>query len=177
MTRIRPLLAALLVWLTGHGGTVPVLAQGSTAAHVHGEARLELALDARGFEVRIWIPMESLIGYERAPRSAQEIRDYESAIDRLRTTDGVMRPSTGAGCSGRLLELIQPDWATVSNGHAEMAIAYRFECSEPARLAALELMLFDRFSRLRSIDARLVDQKGARAQRLGRRTRILKIER
>lgn len=177
MNRIKPIFAALVLSLTGYAGTGQALAQGSLGAHVHGEARLELALDQRGFEIRIWMPMETLVGYERAPRSPDETNAYDNALHHLRSTDGVVRPSTAAGCSGRLLELIQPDWAAASNGHAEVESAYRFECSEPNKLAAIELTLFDRFSRLRRIEARLVDPKGTRAQRLGRRTHILKIER
>ncbi|MDE2982776.1 MAG: DUF2796 domain-containing protein [Gemmatimonadota bacterium] len=58
---------------------------GTPGAHEHGIARLGLALDGTSLTVDLELPAESAFGFERAPRSAEELATAAEALDRLRT--------------------------------------------------------------------------------------------
>ena len=58
---------------------------GTVGAHEHGIARLGLAVDGTRLTVDLQLPAESVFGFERAPRSAQERATAAEALDRLRT--------------------------------------------------------------------------------------------
>ena len=58
---------------------------GTSGAHQHGIARLGLAVDGTRLTVDLQLPAESVFGFERAPRSAQERATVAEALDRLRT--------------------------------------------------------------------------------------------
>ena len=58
---------------------------GTPGAHEHGIARLGLAVDGTGLTVDLELPAESVFGFERAPRSAEERATAAEALDRLRT--------------------------------------------------------------------------------------------
>ncbi len=58
---------------------------GTAGAHEHGIARLGLAVDGTRLTVDLQLPAESVFGFERAPRSAEERATVAEALDRLRT--------------------------------------------------------------------------------------------
>ena len=57
---------------------------GTSGAHEHGIARLGLAVDGTRLTVDLALPAESVFGFERAPRSAEERATAAEALDRLR---------------------------------------------------------------------------------------------
>ena len=70
-------------------GPAPPLVEGerlgTVGAHEHGIARLGLAVDGTSLTVDLELPAESVFGFERAPRSAEERATAAEALDRLRT--------------------------------------------------------------------------------------------
>ena len=58
---------------------------GTAGAHEHGIARMGLAVDGTRLTVDLELPAESVFGFERAPRSAEERATVAEALDRLRT--------------------------------------------------------------------------------------------
>ena len=58
---------------------------GTPGAHEHGIARLGLAVDGTRLTVDLELPAESVFGFERAPRTAEERATASEALDRLRT--------------------------------------------------------------------------------------------
>ncbi|MCY3677068.1 MAG: DUF2796 domain-containing protein [Gemmatimonadetes bacterium] len=70
-------------------GPAPPLVEGerlgTVGAHEHGIARLGLAVDGASLTVDLELPAESVFGFERAPRSAEERTTVAEALDRLRT--------------------------------------------------------------------------------------------
>ena len=69
-------------------GPAPPLVEGerlgTAGAHEHGIARLGLAVDGTRLTVDLALPAESVFGFERAPRSAEERATAGEALDRLR---------------------------------------------------------------------------------------------
>lgn len=149
-------------------------------AHVHGQASVDLQIDARGFIAEFTFPLEVLVGFERAPRNADEQAQLDRALAVLSDPSRVLRPSAAAACSASVPTLQTPDWSAIAAGslaHPDLLARYRFDCQDRGRLLGVEVIAFDAFSRLRAIEWRSVDERGARAQRLGRSTRIAKLSR
>lgn len=175
LPRILLSLACLMLGGPAHAhGPSP---SGGHRAHVHGQAELDLALDGSGFDAELRIPMDSLVGFEREPANASERQAVDTALAALSDPERVLRATTAARCTARLVGLEQPKWQDGGSLHGDIEVRYRFECAERARLAAAEVVIFDAFSRLRRIDVRSIDASGARAQRLGRSNRAVKLSR
>lgn len=173
----RLLLIATLAWT---GALAPAQAGPPAAghrAHVHGQAELDFALDEAGFEAELRMPMDSLVGFERAPASEAERQALDQALAALKDPDRVLRATTAARCTGRLLDIQTPKWGEGEATHADVEARYRFDCAERSRLMAAEAVVFEAFSRIRRIDTRSVDASGARSQRLGRNARVVKLSR
>jgi len=149
-------------------------------AHVHGQAAIDLLLDGQGFEAELTIPLEVLVGFERAPRTPDEQAQLDRALAIIADPLRMLRPSTAAGCSARPTTVQAPYWTAPAAGaevHYDLVVRYRFDCKERERLAGVEVLAFEAFSRLRAVELRSVDERGARAQRLGRTARIAKLSR
>lgn len=170
----------LMAALACAGLIAPALASPSSAghrAHVHGQAELDFALDETGFEAELRMPMDSLVGFERAPANESERQALDQALAVLKDPDRILRATTTARCTGRLLGIQTPKWGEGEGAHADVEARYRFDCTERPRLMAAEVVVFEAFSRLRRIDTRSVDASGARSQRLGRNARVVKLAR
>jgi hypothetical protein len=142
--------------------------------HVHGEMALGVAIDGPTVTVDFKAPLDSLLGFERAPRSSAE-----KAL--LRRWDGLLRnPSTlirfdeAAGCSLQTAEFDSPvpglgelD-AAASSDHAEVEGAWVFACKQPAALKALKLGLFEQTRHLHRIHVLRLNAQGSAKQVLKR---------
>jgi hypothetical protein len=146
-------------------------------AHTHGQAELDLAIDESGFEAELRIPMDSLVGFERAPANDTERVNLDQALAVLKDPERVLRATATAGCTGRLIGLEQPTLDGGASGHHDFEVRYRFDCAERARLLGVEAIVFDAFGRLRRVEVRSIGDAGTRSQRLGRSSRVLKISR
>lgn len=166
-------LAAFLCLATGPGAE-------AGAGHVHGQARLDVIMDGQRLSLSMQIPMEALVGFERAPRNEDERSRLDSAFERLRAPN-LFRTPPEAGCraapallswsSGGLTNLPPQDT------HTDLILAVEFECAEPGRLASIDVNAFDAFSRLRRIEARIASPSGAYARTLQRAKRTLELRR
>ena len=83
---------------------------GTVGAHEHGIARLGLAVDGTRLTVDLQLPAESVFGFERAPRSAEERATVAEALDRLRTGGArLIAFPDGAICSLDSAEVQAPE--------------------------------------------------------------------
>jgi len=83
---------------------------GTVGAHEHGIARLGLAVDGTRLTVDLELPAESVFGFERAPRSAEERATVAEALDRLRTGGaGLIAFPDGAICALDSAEVEAPE--------------------------------------------------------------------
>lgn len=129
--------------------------------------------------------METLTGFERAPRSDDERARLQRALDTLLAT-GVFRPTPEAGCKPATQALrwsgsAEPATATsglpVDETHFDLLVTHTFDCERPARLGMLEIGLFDILSRLRRIEARFAGPGGTQARTLQRNRKVFELAR
>ncbi len=153
--------------------------------HVHGQARLDLMLEGARLTIEAELPMETLTGFERAPRNDDERARLQRALEALRAS-GVFRPTPDAGCrpaSQALRWSGSAEPATAASGlpsddtHLDLLVTHAFDCERPARLALIEIGLFDIFSRLRRIEARFAGPGGTQARTLQRNRKVLELAR
>jgi Protein of unknown function (DUF2796) len=76
------------MWL-GLAAPLASLAQGH--AHVHGGARLDIAVEPRRILLFFETPLDNLVGFERAPRTDAERRRADEAVARLKAGDQMFR--------------------------------------------------------------------------------------
>ena len=149
-------------------------------AHAHGVAQMTVSLEGARLSVGLEMPLDSLVGHERAPRTEAERTAARAALERLRDGATLLRPEAGAGC--RLVQAqvdapVLEQGAAAAGGHADALASYAFDCADPARLNTLEVNLHEAFRRLERVEVqfvtpgaqgRLVLRKPAKTVRLGR---------
>lgn len=167
-----------------------LLASGGTAfagkAHQHGVARLDLAVDGGKVAIAVEMPLDGLVGFERAPRTDAERQAAAAALARMRDGGALFRFDAAAQCE--LVEarvdapVLEPPaggapsgQARASDGHADMDARYTFACAQPARLATLEVMLFETFRRVARVEVQAALPQGQRKAVLRRSARVLKL--
>lgn len=96
-----------------------------THAHVHGQASLAVEVDGTTLTLMLDAPADSLLGFERAPRTARE-REVVAQVKRsLDATAALFRPAPAAGAT--------------DDGHADIEAEYTSRCRTPARLRTLRV--------------------------------------
>jgi len=153
------------------------LAQGH--AHVHGVAKMNIAVDAKTIVLQLQTPLDNLVGFERAPRSDSERRRADEAVARLRAGDALFRFDPAAGCK---LARVDIESAALKLGaaspapqgeHAELEAQWQFDCSDATRAAYVEVGLFA-FNPLKRIQLQLALPKAQLQRELKRpQTRIV----
>ncbi|MFC5770450.1 DUF2796 domain-containing protein [Thauera sinica] len=136
-------------------------------AHVHGEARLEIAVDGNTLAIHLETPLDGLLGFERAPRSPAE----RQAVTAMRTTleqpDRLFRIVPEAGCEAQAPQLESPIFeGSAGDGHLDLDADYRWQCARPSALRGIDTTLFAEFPRLKRIEVEFVGPAGQRSGRL-----------
>lgn len=67
-------------------------------AHVHGQARLEIAVEGEILNIRLESPLDNLIGFERAPRNERERQAVRRMTTQLNDSATQFQPSPAARC-------------------------------------------------------------------------------
>ncbi|GAP38880.1 putative zinc-binding protein [Piscinibacter sakaiensis] len=154
-------------------------------AHTHGQARLDVALDGGQLSLALEVPLDSLVGFERAPRTAQERARVDAVLAGLRAADGLVRPNPEAGCRLAGVELnsaalkLGPaaSSAAPDDGHADLDADLRFDCTQPERLRRIDLDLFKAWPRLQRVDVQVALPSGQLKRTLKRPDGRLSLER
>lgn len=147
-------------------------------AHVHGVAKLEVAVEGAHIDLHLESPLEALLGFERAPRSDRERAAVARMHQALKQADRLFVPTAAAGCKLVSVRVEAPtlELKPAPGGHEEhgdLDADFRFTCVQPGRLTGMEVRLADHFPGMRRIDAQVVSGKGQSATRLTARMRFL----
>lgn len=153
---------------------LPVCAAGPHQhAHRHGHVRLDIAVERDGFSIGLEAPLDSLLGFERAPRSDQERQVVRSVAERLRS-GSLFVPNPEAGCKlsaatlrsdalGDLLGNASSTGAAASisgpqadDAHADLEASFVYTCHRPTAFKSMHIGLADAFKRIQRIDVQLI---------------------
>jgi hypothetical protein len=157
----------------GVGAAEPVHRQ--HGAHVHGEARLDVALEGDKLVLQLETPAVNVVGFEHPPASPEESGAVERATRLLKDGATLFVPAPEAKCrladakvtsegmeagAGVTAEA-DPDERDEDadhegHHHAEFQAEYHFACDAPDRLDSLEVRLFAPFPGTHKVHVQLV---------------------
>lgn len=151
-------------------GLTVAIAQ-AAPAHVHGEARLEISVDGEQLVIALESPLDSLLGFEHAPRNAGERQAVEGIAAKLKEVGKVLVPSAAAQCTstGVKLESSVLGGKPEPRGHNDLDARYTWRCAKPEALRDVATGLFGGFPRLQRIGVEFAGPQGQRAGRLDAR--------
>jgi hypothetical protein len=192
---IRTTIALCACGLLGVTHASFVLAQ-EHAAHVHGEAHLDVALEGETLSLQLESPLDNLLGFEHAPRNPAEEDQVKRMAATLRAADRLFATAPAAGCklekvtlesSALTAELLGETEAEDEHdahahahedeegeeGHADLDAFWQFRCARPEALPSVEIRLFQHFPGLHALEVQAVTRKGQRGVTLTPKNRTL----
>jgi len=178
-----PFLGACLVSLFAVSAAV------AAPPHEHGVARLDVAVEAGRITLMLEMPLDSLVGFERAPRNDAERAAARAALAKLADTAKLWRPDPAAGCGPAKVEIeagpLEPghahgadhEHAHGEDGHADADASYTLECAAAERAGFVDTGLLESFPRLRIVHVQVATPKGQWKAMLSRPAPQLKLVR
>jgi hypothetical protein len=149
-------------------------------AHVHGAGQLSIAVDGNLIEVELSAPLDSLVGFERPPRTEREKKAVDAMRARFMKPDTLFSPTTAAGCtaapaklSAPVLDAKEAKPGKTEDGHAELQAMIAFRCESAAALKDIEVRLFDAFSGLHKLSVQVASPRGQRSATLTPKRRVI----
>jgi hypothetical protein len=176
----RPMIV-LAVALCGGAGT----AWAAGKAHEHGALKLDVAIDGNKIAFAMEAPLDSLLGFERAPRTDAERKAAADVLTRLRSPDKgtpLFVMDAAAQCTLGKAEVRAPVLEpgakpTSKDAHADLDASYEFTCAKPDELRTLDVGLFDAYKRTQRIDVQVAGPKGQVKVTLKRPARKVRLVR
>lgn len=143
-------------------------------AHEHGVATLDVAVDGSQLLLQFRSPAMNLLGFERAPRTAQDEAAVAKAVQMLRDPATQFAPSSEARCQVKKTEVATPDWSE-SHEHFEFAAEYTFHCERPELLQQLHIRLLEALEEDVKVEVQVASAQGQRAAVLRRSSARLSL--
>ena len=180
MTPLKSLLFALLLTLNG-----PVLA---AHAHVHGQAKLDVAIDGGKIAIHLDSPLDSLLGFEHPPATLAQVDTARAMVAKLRAAANLFAASPQASCkaTGVKIESAAIAPAILAGGtarpvkpgkdsgeHDDLDADFEVLCARPEALHQIDVRLFDAFTRLHLVEVQMISPRGQTAQLLTPNQRVL----
>lgn len=132
------------------------------AHHDHGVVRLDIAIEGDGMNVFMQSPLDSFVGFERAPRTDAEKKLASNALTLLRS-NSLLKPNPEAECVLSFSEVNAPvleGKAREKNGHADLEANYVFKCMKPNMLTSLRTELLESFKHAKKVEVQVAGPKG-----------------
>ncbi len=143
-------------------------------AHVHGQLKLDVAVDGPTVVIDMESPLDNIVGFERAPKTDAEKKTVEDAVAQLRAADKLFIVDPAANCKlgpvdlrSGALGLGNPDPAEPV-GHADLDATFSFNCTNAAAAKFIDVNLFGAFKGLRQIDSQIATAQGQFKRQLKR---------
>jgi len=151
-----------------------------STAHVHGTLRVDVAVDADSVSLQLEAPLDSLLGFERAPRTDVERRAADALRGQLMQTTALFGLDAGAGCVAQPATVTSAllDGAAKADDHADVQASYLLRCRQPGVLKVIDLNgLMSAFPRVQRLDVQMATPGGQWKQTLKRPQSMLRLTR
>jgi hypothetical protein len=141
-------------------------------AHVHGEGKLNVAIDKDTVTIDLELPLDVVVGFERAPKNDKEKAALTNA-EQILGDAALFTLSPAAKCTAQPVKLNMPGFQAKDGDHADIDARYTFRCAVPAELKSIETGVFKQLKRLYRLEAQRVGPSGQGAMRLSPKQPIL----
>jgi hypothetical protein len=142
----------------------------SHGAHAHGKGELELLVDGQTIQGVFRTPMDSLLGFEHAPKTDAQRNAVDSLRKRLENPAAILSPNLEAQCTAKHQDATSTLFTgAVKGGHSDFEYRFTFVCAQPTKLSALELVALKEFKRLSEVRVQLVTGSAQKALVLRKR--------
>ncbi|MGL4317415.1 MAG: DUF2796 domain-containing protein [Pseudomonas sp.] len=151
---------------------------GSLGAHEHGVASLNVALDGQTLEIQLESPAMNLLGFEHAASSAADKATVAAARAQLEQPAVLFSLPAAAHCTLAEKTLHSPLFGDHeqaeaehehSHEHADIDADYRFDCSAPEHLQAIDLtVFFQQFPATEKLNTQLIGPSGQQGVELNK---------
>jgi hypothetical protein len=135
-------------------------------AHVHGQLKLDVAVDVQSISFGIDSPLDNIVGFEHAPRTDAERKTAQQALAQLRAAGALFSIDPAAACRLNQVDLVAPALglgeprAGEAQGHADLEGNIVFECRSPVQARFIDIALFDAFHNLKEIEVQIATPSG-----------------
>ena len=144
---------------------LPLAASAQARAHVHGQMKLDIAVEGPTVVIEMESPLDNFVGFEHAPATEAEKKAAADVVAQLRAAEPLFKIDPAANCKLGPVHLrsaalglgkAEPG----SEGHADLDGSFAFNCTQAPEAKFIELGLFGAFKGLRQIDAQIVTPEG-----------------
>lgn len=141
------------------------------AQHAHGAGKLDVTIDKDSISIKLELPLDAAVGFERAPRDERE-KAALAAVEKTLGDATLFVPTPAADCKAQAPRVVMPMFGAKAggDGHGDIDASYAYRCAKPAALKSIETGIFKNFSRLYRLEARRVGPSGQGAARLTPKT-------
>ncbi len=147
----------------------------AAGGHSHGLGKLDVSVDGEQLTLELELPLDSAVGFERAPKNDKERAALADAERLLKDAAALFVPTPAAACTIDSVAVEMPHAGKPSegDGHADIDAHYVFRCATPTLLKSVETGLFKHFKRLYRIETRNATPAGQGAARLSARQAVI----
>lgn len=152
--------------LFGSAGTWAQSASGAAHqhAHVHGVAKLGIAVQGETVSISLESPLDSLIGFEHRPNTRAEQTATAALQRRMRAPLDLFVFNTEAACTFVKADaqsaIFEPAPAGESDAHADLDASFEYRCAQPGRLTTVDVGLFKAYGKLKKVEAEVATDHG-----------------
>jgi hypothetical protein len=162
MSRFRRAAAPLVLGLACAAGSPAIAGEfRSRGVHEHGSATVDIAVQDATLDIALHSPAINVIGFEHAPRSADEKSAVAQANRVFTSPRELFLIPAGAACASTSVTLMP---ITYEHGdddkpnapHADYDVSYRFHCAHSDQLRWIDIRFFEQLKGMRKIVAHVV---------------------
>jgi Protein of unknown function (DUF2796) len=128
--------------------------------HQHGKGVLEMGIEGRTLSGTLEMPLEALLGFERAPKTGKE-RSAQSKLEtRLGLIDAWFEINPEAQCTPKSPQTKLDRDAQAK--HSDLLYTFSYSCSNPGALKEIRLLFFKEYPSIKEVKVEVASPKGQR---------------
>ena len=132
--------------------------QASVAAHVHGEAALNIVIDGALILAEFISPLENLLGFEHKPTTPEQKQAFQDLQQNLMDYQALFE-LIDASCTQIEQHTTSP-FSQANHAHAEWHSEYHLQCSVMGEKVSIKPQLFSAYPGLEKLTVQMITEQG-----------------
>lgn len=134
-------------------------------AHVHGTAKLKMAIEGQTVLIELETPAMNVVGFEHMPESDEQKQQVAEAVKALGDYRNLLQLKDG-DCKQESAEVESPlkEEEQAKHEHADFEVGYRLSCKDASAVEGVEFTVFDHFPGFKKVELEWVSDAGQGAK-------------